>query len=46
MFEYLLINVYDHTEERIVFGYSYKDACRRHKCNPNDWTIIRADYVD
>lgn len=46
MFEYRLINAHNHTEELVIWGYSYKDACKRYGCNPTDWTVIRVDYVD
>lgn len=29
-----------------IFGYSFDDACRRSKLEPNEWTMLGKDYID
>ena len=29
-----------------IFGYSFTDACKRGKLNPDEWTIIDCEYID
>lgn len=45
MYEYDVYNI--HTKERdILFGYDFKDACRRVGYNPEDWNYWHCIYVD
>lgn len=30
----------------IIFGYDYKDACKRAGLNPDEWAVITVVYVD
>ena len=45
MFEYWLINIHTGVE-KYAHGYTYSDACRRAKINPDDWRISVCEYVD
>ena len=33
-------------EEETIYGYNFEDACRRYKCNPDDYILLGAWYVD
>ena len=34
-------------EQKIIFGYSLKDAFQRHpSLNPNEWTCEMSTYID
>lgn len=44
MWEFDIIN--KDNEQRIIFGYSFKDACNRWGINPAEWTLIGSYYVD
>jgi hypothetical protein len=45
MYEYRIVN--KTTEEEIViFGYTYADACKRKKIDPNENLVINCEYVD
>lgn len=45
MIEYYIENIY--TEQtRPVWGYNWKDACKRHCLIESEWIILYADYVD
>lgn len=43
MWEYRISNG---TEEDIIFGYTFEDACRRAGINPNEWTPFSWEYID
>ena len=45
MYEYFVENI--HTgETKIVFGYNIKDALRRAKLAPIEWSVVYVEYVD
>ena len=33
-------------KDDIIFGYDYKDACRRAGLNPDEWFITTVVYAD
>lgn len=45
MYEFNLVNIHTN-EERLAFGYNFKDACRRSNLNSADWIIDWQEYVD
>lgn len=45
MYEYGITNVAT-GEPNIIYGYSYRDACRRLSLNPTEWEIDYSEYVD
>lgn len=45
MTEYQIENIYS-GEVRPVFGYNWKDACRRSNLVSDEWIILLAEYVD
>ena len=45
MFEYEAYNL-ETKEETILFGYSFKDACRRSNLDPREWDYYSSEYND
>ena len=45
MTEYGIYNI-STKEENIIFGYSFSDACRRAKLNPEEWAVFYYEYID
>ena len=45
MYEYRIVNK-NTNEEDTIFGYTYADACKRCKVNPNEMLVIDCEYVD
>lgn len=45
MYEYRIVNK-NTNEENVIFGYTYADACKRWKVDPNEMLVIDCEYVD
>ena len=45
MYEYEVRNIKTN-EERVIYGYSLTDACRRSNLLKANWDIIRFEYID
>lgn len=45
MYEYRIVNRITE-EETVIFGYTYADACKRCKVDPNEVMVIDCEYVD
>lgn len=45
MYEYEAYNL-NTKEETILYGYSFKDACRRANLNPEEWDYWMRTYID
>jgi hypothetical protein len=45
MYEYRIVNRITE-EETVIFGYTYADACKRAKLNPEDCELECVEYVD
>lgn len=45
MYEFEIINKIT-DEERIIWGYSYKNACERSKLDPANWIVLCSEYID
>jgi hypothetical protein len=45
MYEYIIENNQT-LETDVIFGYNAKDAFKRAKISPIDWTVVAVDYID
>lgn len=45
MYEYEIKNKTTN-EIDYIFGYSFADACRRSKLEPDEWVMLGRDYID
>ena len=45
MYEYRIVNRATN-EENVIFGYTYTDACKRYKVDPNEMLVIDCEYID
>ena len=45
MYEYRTYNAKT-SEERIFFGYTFENACKRAKVNPAEYVVVDMEYVD
>ena len=44
MWEFEIMN--EEGKTKIIFGYSFGEACKRYKINPKKWVILSQEYVD
>lgn len=45
MYEYYIENQLS-GETTTIWGYDWKDACKRHSINPEHWRVLYGEYID